>query len=50
LSIVLSVFLFFFFFSLYFLSLKRTNRQKIQWTKERGQIDRQYNGQKKEDK
>ena len=29
---------------------KRTNRQTIQWTKERGQIDRQYNGQKKEDK
>ena len=29
---------------------KRTNRQTIQWTKERGQIDRQYNRQKKEDK
>jgi hypothetical protein len=29
---------------------KKTNRQTIQWTKERGQIDRQYNGQKKEDK
>ena len=26
---------------------KRTNRQTIQWSKEKGQIDRQYNGQKK---
>jgi hypothetical protein len=25
---------------------KRTNRQTIQWSKEKGQIDRQYNGQK----
>jgi hypothetical protein len=25
---------------------KRTNRQTIQWTKERGQIDRQYNDKK----
>jgi hypothetical protein len=29
---------------------KRTKRQTIQWTKEKGQIDRQNNEQKKEDK